>query len=248
MQKVSVEIQNDVAMVRMINGVTNAISPELVSDLATAAEQVRNECRGMVLAGGEKFFSIGFDLPSLLPLDRDGVLDFFVNFNHFILSFYTLPIPTVCAIKGHAAGGGNIIALAGDFRFMTQGKNRIGLNEVNLGVPVPYLADLILRQVVDDRAATEMLYGGDLMSVEQAVRIGLVDAVLPEGDVEQQALEKTTALAARPPAGFEQIKTNRVEAIRSLYERNGSEKNRKFVDCWFLPQVQDLLKKAAEKF
>ena len=248
MQKVSLEIQNDVAMVRMINGVTNAISPDLVSDLATAVEQVRNECRGMVLAGGEKFFSIGFDLPSLLPLDRDGVLEFFDNFNRFILTAYTLPMPTVSAINGHAAGGGNIIALAGDFRFMAQGKKRIGLNEVNLGVPVPYLADLILRQVVNDRAATEMLYGGDLMSVERAVRIGLVDAVLPEGDVEQQALEKTTALAARPPAGFEQIKTNRVEAIRSLYERNGFEKNRKFVDCWFLPQVQDLLKKAAEKF
>ncbi len=109
MNNVSVEVQNDVALVRLTNGVTNAISPELVSDLGAAVAQVNKECRGMVLAGGSKFLSIGFDLPSLLPLDRDGILDFFVNFNRVILAAFTLPMPTVCAVAGHAAGSGNII-------------------------------------------------------------------------------------------------------------------------------------------
>jgi len=248
MQKVTLEVQNDIALVRLTNGVTNAISPELVSDLGKVLSQVRNECRGMVLAGGSKFYSIGFDLPSLLPLDRDGVLDFFVKFNQVMLDAYTLPIPTVYAVSGHAAGGGNIIALTGDFRFMAQGNKRIGLNEVNLGVPVPYLADQILRQVVGDRPATQMLYGGDLMSADQAEGIGLVDVTLPGTDVEEQAIEKVSALAARPSSGFAQIKANRVETVCSRYGKNGLEKDKKFVDCWFQPKVQNLLKKAAEKF
>jgi Delta3-Delta2-enoyl-CoA isomerase len=248
MQKVTIKVQDEVAIVRLTNGVTNAISPELVSDLGAAVDQVKKECRGMVLAGGSKFFSIGFDLPSLLPLDRDGVLDFFVNFNRVILAAYTLPMPTVCAVAGHAVGGGNIIALAGDYRYMAEGKKRIGLNEINLGVPVPYLADMILRQVVGDRAATEMLFGGELMPVDEAARIGLVDAVLPEGELEQLALEKVTALAGRPDSGFAAIKDNRVETVQRRYEQNGLEKDKKFVGCWFLPEVQELLKKAAEKF
>lgn len=248
MQKVAIEIQQDVAVVRLANGVTNAISPELVSDLGTAVEKVRKECRGMVIAGGSKFFSIGFDLPSLLSLDRSGLMDFFISFNRVILAAYTLPMPTACAIAGHAVGGGNIIALASDFRFMTEGKKRIGLNEVNLGVPVPYLADMILRQVAGDRPATEMLFGGELMLAEQALQIGLVDAVVPETGVEQTAIEKVAALAVRPPSGFAEIKTNRVESVRYLYEKNGMEKDKKFVECWFLPEVQVLLKKAAEKF
>jgi len=46
-------------------------------------------------------------------------------------------MPTACAVAGHATGGGNIFALAGDYRFMVEGRKVIGLNEVNLGVPVP---------------------------------------------------------------------------------------------------------------
>ena len=248
MNKVSIEVQNDVALVRLTNGVTNAISSELVSDLGAAVDQVKKECRGMVLAGGSKFLSIGFDLPSLLPLDRDGILDFFVNFNRVILAAYTMPMPTACAVAGHAAGGGNIIALACDYRYMADGKKRIGLNEVNLGVPVPYLADIILHQVVGDRAATEMLYGGELMPAEEATRIGLVDALLPEEELEPRAIEKVSALAALPASGFAEIKANRVETIRRRYEQYGPEKDKKFADCWFLPEVQELLKEAAKKF
>jgi len=248
MQNVSVEVQNDVALVRLTNGVTNAISPALVADLGTAMDQVKQNCRGMVLAGGNKFFSIGFDLPSLMPLDQGEFMDFAVNFNRVILAAYTLPMPTVCAIAGHAAGGGNIIALTGDYRFMAEGKKRIGLNEVNLGAPVPCLADMILRQIVGDRGATEMLYSGDLITVDEAARIGLVDAVIPEGELEAKALEKVATLASKPKAGFMEIKDNRVGCIQGHYEQCGQEKNKKFVACWYLPETQALLNKAAEKF
>ncbi|MFH2057592.1 MAG: enoyl-CoA hydratase-related protein [Pseudomonadota bacterium] len=73
------------------------------------------------------------------------MVDFFQRFNQLTLDLYTLPLPTACAISGHAIGGRNILALTGDYRFMAEGKKRIGLNEIQLGVPVPYLADLILR-------------------------------------------------------------------------------------------------------
>lgn len=248
MQNVSLEVQQDIAIVRLTNGVTNAISPQLVADLAAALGQVQQECRGMVLAGGDKFFSNGFDLPSLLALDRDGFSDFFEKFNQVILSAYTLPIPTACAIRGHAPGGGTIFALAGDFRYMAEGKKRIGLNEVMMGLPVPYLADLILQQVVGNRAATGMLYAGELMLADHAARIGLVDTLLPDAEVERHAVEKVLVLASRPPSGFAAIKANQVESVQCQYQLAGQNRNREFVECWFLPEVQAQITKAAEKF
>ena len=248
MTKVLIEDHDSLAIIRLNNGVTNAISPALVEDLLVSVKQVEGKFHGAVLAGGDKFFSIGFDLPELLKLDREGVTRFFYNFNLAAFDLFTIPLPTVCAIAGHATAGGNILALTCDYRFAPEGKKLIGLNEVKLGVPVPYLADLILRKIVGDRAATEMLYGGELMPFSEAEKIGLVDEVLPQDKVEDRALEKVAELAALPRPAFEAIKATRVEAIRILYEENYKPKHETFLDCWFTEQTQELLAEAAKKF
>lgn len=248
MNKAVIEAQGDVAVVRMTNGVTNAINLDLIEDLTIALESVQKDFRGMVLAGNTKFFVIGFDVLSLLKLDRPGMIDFFHRFNQLTLDLFTLPLPTACAVAGHAIGGGNILALTGDYRFMAEGKKRIGLNEVQLGVPVPYLADLILRQIVGDRTATEMLYTGAMMPVADALKVGLVDEAAPEEDLEQKAIEKITTLAKFSREGFAAIKANRTDSIRAAYQAGFAKKNAQFIDCWFSKNVQALLFKAAEKF
>lgn len=248
MKNVALEINDGIATLRLDNGVANAISLPLLADISSALAEVRAEARGLVLAGGSKFFSIGFDLPSLLPLDREGMMEFFNAFNRVTLDIYTLPLPSVSAVGGHAAGGGCILALACDYRFLADGRKLIGLNEVNLGVPDTYLSDLILRQIVGDRAATEMVYNGDLLSPEQASQIGLVDEVLTAEELELNALEKVSALAQKPSFGFSQLKDNRVEQVCRWYEKNGRVKDEIFVDGWFLPETQALLKEAAKKF
>jgi enoyl-CoA hydratase/carnithine racemase len=248
MHKVIIEAQGDVAVVRITSGVTNAINPELIEDLTIALEAVQKDFRGMVLAGNTKFFVIGFDVPTLLKLDRSGMADFFHRFNQLTLDLFTLPLPTACSVAGHAIGGGNILALTSDYRFMAEGKKRIGLNEVQLGVPVPYLADLILRQIVGDRTATEMLYTGAMMSATAALKVGLVDETAPEGDLERKAIEKITNLSKLSGEGFAAIKANRTDSIRAAYQADFEKKNAQFVDCWFSKNVQKLLIKAAEKF
>ena len=85
MSKAIVEAQGDVAVIRMKNGVTNAVNPELIEDLTIALETVKKDFRGMVLAGNTKFFVIGFDVPTLLKLDRPGMADFFHRFNQFFI-------------------------------------------------------------------------------------------------------------------------------------------------------------------
>lgn len=248
MSKVTLEAHDAVAILRLNNGITNAISPELMDDLASALHQAKEEFKGLVLAGGNKFFSIGFDLPFLLQLDRPAMTDFYFKFNRTTLDFYTVPLPTACAIAGHAIAGGTILALAADFRFASSERKLMGLNEVKIGVPVPYLADLMLRQIVGDRVATELNYRGEFLEAEQAQKIGLLDVVFTPEELNQEAIEKVAELAALPPFGFTLIKANRVEEIQSKFKEKGSAKMNIFLDCWFNPAVQELLKEAAKKF
>jgi enoyl-CoA hydratase/carnithine racemase len=248
MGKVKIEEHDNVAVLRLDNKVTNAISPRLVENLSASVTRIKGEYRGMVLAGGTKFFSMGFNLPELLKLDRSGMTEFFYRFNKVVLDILTLPVPTACAISGHAIAGGTILASSCDYRFLASGRRLMGLNEIKLGVPVPYLSDLMLRQIVGDRAATEMVYLGEFIEPEKALSIGLADKLLSQDKVETQALEKITELAAFHENAFAAIKANRVEAIRLAYETNHKVKNEIFLDCWFSPPVQELLTKAAEKF
>ncbi len=84
MSLVTVESKEDLAIVRLQNGVTNAISPDLAEELSRVIAQVKKDKAGMVLAGGEKFFSMGFDLPKLLLLDRSSMTEFFYVFNQAV--------------------------------------------------------------------------------------------------------------------------------------------------------------------
>jgi len=71
MPKIMIESHEEIAILRLSNGVTNAISPDLIDDLSEKLITVEKDFRGVILAGGEKFFCIGLDLPALLMLDID---------------------------------------------------------------------------------------------------------------------------------------------------------------------------------
>ena len=122
----------------------------------------------MVLAGGEKFFSIGFDIPTLLELDRPSMTEFFHKFNQVVFNILTLPLPTAAAVKAHAVAGGAIMMLTCDYRFAATGRVLIGLNGIKLGVPIPYLPDMILRQIAGDQVASDMLYLGEFVKSSDA--------------------------------------------------------------------------------
>ena len=115
-------------------------------------------------------------------------------------------------------------------------------------MPVPYLADLILRQIVGDRGATELMFSGEFVEPEQARRIGLVDDIFSAEDLKEKAVAKIAGLAALPSHGLAVVKKNRVAALRSGYEEKRPAESDLFLKCWFNPEVQALLKAASKKF
>jgi enoyl-CoA hydratase/carnithine racemase len=248
MPKIVLEEHGPVALLRLTSGVTNAIGAGLVAELLAATRQVRERYQGLVLAGNTKFFSIGLNLPELLALGRDEMFDFWNRFEDLVLGLYTLPIPTAGALAGHAIAGGAVLALTCDYRFMAEGRRRIALNEVQIGVPVPYLADLMLRQIVTGQVAVDIEFASSFLGPDDAKAAGLADEVCAEEAVETRALEKMRELAARPQPAFTFTKQHRIRQIPSQFKAIRQDLNRAFLDCWFMPATQVLLKEAAKKF
>ena len=89
----------------------------------------------------------------------------------------------------------------------------IGLNEIKLGVPVPYLSICILQNLVGTRRARDIVGMGEFYAAEEAFNMGLVDAVLPVDNVIAKAIERARLLGGMSQEAYRIMKQNRVEGI-----------------------------------
>jgi len=248
MTPIITEQRGQIAVLTLNTGRTNGINPALVLRFAELLNEIGKEAQGLVLCGGKKFFSAGLDLPTVLELNRREMADLWYGFNQLLIDLYTLPLPTACAIAGHAVAGGNILALACDYRYATTDeRKKMGMNEIKLGIPFPYPADLMLGQIVGERMASRMIYGGNFISIAEAKAIGLVDEVYPDEVLEQHAVAKVEELAALQSPAFSATKAGFCASIKAQYEKNHQSKHDYFLDCWFSEPTQRLLREAAKK-
>ena len=248
MDTIKKEIQDHIAILRLNSGPTNPIGSRLVDELSQCLSEIKGTAQGMVLCGGEKFFSAGFDLPELLQFDRPAMGDFFDRFNRMCLDLFALPIPTICALAGHAVAGGNILALTCDYRYASSEDKKIGLNEVKLGAPVPYLADMMLRHTVGNRYATQMVFSSAFISFADAKAIGLIDVIGSPEELEDFTIDRLSQIAGYPNQAFAAAKANKTEEIQRKYEKRFPSKNDEFLDCWFSEAAQKNLLEASVKF
>jgi len=251
METIHVDFDENTAVVMLNRGVTNALSPRLLSELHEVLQSISDHptVHALVLTStNEKFFSIGFDIPRLLQLPREDLAGFYKSFNEVCLLLYGLPKPTIAAIPGHAIAGGCILALCCDWRLISEGRKLMGLNEVKLGVPVPYPATCILGDLVGARYAREIMETGELFDPERLQRMGIVDHVLPIEEVLPKAMETAETLGAHPADAFAMIKNNRVIPIIAKVRTLLAEKEKSFVAHWYSDEARLRLMEAAKKF
>ena len=251
MNFIDIDDRAGVRLVRLTRDVTNAINLELIKRLTECMESTEEnkEISGIVVtSANDKFFSIGFDIPGLINLRREEFREFYCAFNRLCITLYTFPKPTVAAIVGHAVAGGCILAICCDYRYIAQGKKLMGLNEIKLGVPLPYPADLMLRQIVNDRAARRILDTGDFFPPEETFKMGLVDEVMPLDRVVARSYEKVQSIAASSLEAYQMIKRNRTGIIAEQITSRLKERERIFIDLWYKDETRKKLEAALEKF
>jgi 3,2-trans-enoyl-CoA isomerase len=243
--------EDTVAVLSLNRGVTNAFNLALVRELAEALHRVADDpqIRAVVLTSANvKFFSIGFDIPHLFDLSPDDFAIFYQAFNEACMALYTHPKPAVAAITGHAIAGGCILTLCCDYRFIGQGRKLMGLNEIKLSVPVPYLADRVLHSIVTGCAAREILELGEFYQAEESLELGLVDQVWPLEEVLPRSIERARLLGAFEPQAYRTIKRNRIEPVEAQVRAHWEERQRTFVACWYSDEARERLREAVETF
>jgi enoyl-CoA hydratase/carnithine racemase len=248
---IKIKQYDEIEVIKLSRGIINAIDQNLLQQLSEALEDVRSnpDIRGLVLSSSnDKFFSIGFDIPYLYTLKEAEFTSFFRSFNQLCLSLYTLPKPTIAALTGHATAGGCILALCCDQRIIAEGRRLIGLNEIKLGVPIPFIAECILRQIINGRVVREIVEGGGFYASDEALSIGLVNDARPLERILSTAIDKAKQLASNSPNAFAAVKHSRTVEVEEKIQAKLKEREQVFIENWFSPEAQQLLKEAIAKF
>ncbi|MBZ5640150.1 MAG: enoyl-CoA hydratase/isomerase family protein [Acidobacteriia bacterium] len=227
-------VDSGLAVVRLEREHGNAIDPGLVEGLLAAARRADGDptVRGVLLAARGKLFCPGLDLVDLRDLDRPAMRAFMNRFAECVAAWYTLGKPVVAALQGHALAGGCIVALLADLRILKAGA-MIGLNEVRVGVPLPYGVAWLLRDSVHRDRIEEVALLGRNYSGEEAVGVGLVHEIATEAGFDGYCMERLEELASKPAGAFGATKRYLRWAVAERLRGEPPERLEEFLDCWF---------------
>ncbi|MER8222223.1 enoyl-CoA hydratase/isomerase family protein [Streptomyces sp. NPDC094143] len=148
--------------------------------------------RVLVLTGEGATFCAGADIATLRGSPREAQR-LAVRAEEALAAF---PKPTLAAIRGHCVGGGAQLAAACDLRFAEEGA-LFGVTPAKLGIVYPSSATRRLVSLVGPATAKYLLFSAELIDAERALRTGLVDEVLPAGELGKRVAEFTRVLASR---------------------------------------------------
>ncbi|KLJ01442.1 enoyl-CoA hydratase/isomerase family protein [Luteimonas sp. FCS-9] len=186
---------------RLARPPVNALDPTLCEALRTAVEAAPGDgAAGLVLSGQPRFFSAGLDVPDLLTLDAAALRGAWEGFFDAVRAVAVSPVPVAAAITGHAPAGGCVLALACDYRVMARGAFGIGLNETQVGLVAPIGIQQLMRRTVGQRQAERLLVGGLQVDPDEALRLGLVDALADAEATVADACDWVRSLLALPQA------------------------------------------------
>lgn len=195
---------DSITVLRMEHGKANALDTELLQDLIDALEEIaRSDASAVVLTGTGSIFSAGVDLFRILDGGTEYVQSFLPALTRALRDLFALHRPVVAALNGHAIAGGCILACACDHRIMAQGKGRIGVPELRVGVPFPSVALEVLRFAVPRQHLQELAYVGRTFAPDDALVRGLVDELTEPDSLLERALAAARSLADIPAATFE---------------------------------------------
>ena len=246
MSTIQIEIKDGVGAIRLAGPRGNAMSAALVTDLSQALRTVGGDpsVRAVLLSSAHpKLFCPGLDLVSLSEASRAQMGEFMVEFATLLTDLFALKKPVVAAVNGAAVAGGCLLALTADWRIAKRG-TLMGLNEVKVGVPLPWSAVMLLRTAAPAYAHAAVALLGRNFEGDAAVTAGLVHEVVDEEAFEATVSERLAEFAEKDPFAFGVTKGYLRGATVAAMRDHGTGLLDEFLDGWFSEATQARIQKA----
>lgn len=229
----------------------NAVNPRLAEELPRAVREAAGDdaVRVVVLTGAGRGFCSGLDLsePPRLPTDTLAQrLDPLAWVGRWVLALRACEKPVIAAVNGAAAGAGFGLALAADVRLVAQGAV-LTAGYVRRGLSPDAGVSWLLPRLVGLSRATEIILTGRDVDAEEAGRIGLAAAVVPDADFAAQVARYAERLAAGPPIAFVLAKRLLASALETALEPQLERELAFIKTCFGSQDVSEALAAFAEK-
>ncbi|MDO9020709.1 MAG: crotonase/enoyl-CoA hydratase family protein [Deltaproteobacteria bacterium] len=194
-QLLTYELTDSIATVTMDDGKANVMSAAMLRALHEAFDRAEREASVVVLTGRKGMFSAGYDLSMFAsrPEEIGAVLRLGGDLVHRILGF---PKPVLMACPGHAVAQGAFLLLAADVRIGVTGERKIGLNEVVIGLTIPFYGIEVARHRLSAPWFQHATVTGALYAPEAALAAGFFDRVVTPEELADATRAEAARLAA----------------------------------------------------
>jgi enoyl-CoA hydratase/3-hydroxyacyl-CoA dehydrogenase len=195
----------------------NAITPGVVSRMSSALDSLegRGDVRALIVTGSGKAFSAGADIEHFRGITPAGALKFSRDFQALTLRMEWYPKPIIAAVNGYAFGGGLELAMACDVRVAGE-EAELGQPEINLGTIPGAGGTQRLPRLVGLGRAKILIFTGDRLKARDALALGLVDLVVQQESLMDEAERLAARMAEKPPLALMAAK----QAIQAGLESN----------------------------
>lgn len=221
-ETVRYELDGPVAKITMDDGKVNAFSIPMLQAIHVAFDRAEQDGAIVLLSGRENYFSAGFDLKVFAGGEVDRVVEMLKLGARLAERILAFPRPVVAACNGHAVAAGAFPLLAADLRIGTRGRFRIGLNEVKIGLTVPWFAIELARQRLQPAAFSRAVVNATMYGPEDAVAAGFLDRAVEEDKLHAAGLDGAAELAELNVAAHAATKlrarASAIIAVRSAIE------------------------------
>ncbi|MPZ96154.1 MAG: enoyl-CoA hydratase/isomerase family protein [Propionibacteriales bacterium] len=185
---VRLEVEDGVGTIRLDRPKMNALNVQVQEEIRAAAQEAatRPDVRAVVLYGGERVFAAGADIKEMAEMSYTDMVDRGGPLQASLTAVARIPKPVVAAITGYALGGGFELALCADIRVAADDA-KVGQPEILLGIIPGAGGTQRLARLVGPAKAKDVIFTGRFVEADEALRIGLVDQVLPAAEVYETA-------------------------------------------------------------
>jgi enoyl-CoA hydratase len=233
-----VAIDSGIAVLTMVHGKANTLDIEFCNALSDRLEElVRSDAKAIVLTGQGRIFSAGVNLKRVSAEGADYIRAFLPTLHRLYETAFNLPKPVVAAINGHAVAGGAVLACCADRRIMAKDSGRIGITELQVGVPFPLQSYEVVRFAVPPRYLPEFMLTGATYPTDAALERGWVDELCEAGDLIGRAKAVATQFAAISPSAFAQAKKQLRQLAAENYARSGVATDEAVTKIWTAPEA-----------